>query len=676
MHQMCAKCRKSFCCVFLSILGPLFRNHMPGKSKQKAPAAAHQQDEGNKPVAPAYKYSLTDIRVQSLILILIGFLFYANTFSHEAAFDDRMAITDNEYVQQGIAGIGGILTTDAFQSYLEHKNSSNQLAGGRYRPLSLITFAIEQQLMGTDHANENAAEKEQRVAEEMHMRHVVNVLLYIVSLIVLLTLFHTVIFPDEPVIALLAALIFAIHPLHTEVVANVKSRDEVLSVLFIALTILKAFAYKESGKLKDLVFGCLFFFCALLSKEYAVTLIVILPIAFYLFKNEPLPYGFKTFAPYLISLGLYILLRLNAVTGAGEGAENNVLNNPYLYAGGLQKLATEIFVLLNYLKLLLFPDVLTADYGYSQIPIVSFSNLLVWLSLAIHLLMVVLMFVYLRKQHVIGFAILFYLANLMLVSNLFINIGAPMGERLIYHSSVGFAIAAGYLLSKGFGMLNIARISKGGLAGFTIVLVAVSGFKTIERNRDWKNDTTLFLADVNKSPNSALVNNNAAAACMSLAKKDKQDVAARNEWLKKAVQYFDKALSLYPDYYLSRVNRGLCYYNLGMPDKALPDWDTVRKYAPAQENIKKYLGIAGKYFFAQGMKYKAASMADSSIYSFKKSTEAMPDSPEGYYELGRAYYAKGDYANAIIAFEKVLSLAPAYSDARTLYEQAKANARQ
>lgn len=646
---------------------------MSGKSKQKAPIHAHQQNDDNKTALSAFKFSLTDFRLQAIILALIGFLFYANTFSHEAAFDDRMAITDNEYVQQGVAGIGGILTTDAFQSYLEHKNGSNQLAGGRYRPLSLISFAVEQQLIGTDHGSENANEKELRVADEMHMRHVVNVLLYIVSLIVLLTLFHRVIFPGEPIIAFLAAIIFAIHPLHSEVVANVKSRDEILSVLFISLTILRAFAYKESGKMKDLVIGCLFFFCALLSKEYAVTLIVILPVAFYIFKSEPLQYSFKTFLPYLIPFGIYVFLRFNAVTAAGEGAENNVMNNPYLYATGTQKLASEIFVLLNYLKLLLFPDVLVADYGYNQLPYVSFSNLLVWVSLAVHILLVAVMVVLLRKRHVIGFAILFYLANLLLVSNLFVNIGAPMGERLIYHSSVGFAIAVAYLLYKGFGMLNIATISKIGLAGFAVVLVLVSGFKTIERNKDWKNDVTLFLTDVKKSPNSVLVNNNAAAACMSFAKKDKQDIAARNEWLTKAIQYFDKALSLYPDYYLCRVNRGLCYYNMGMPDKALPDWDTVRKYSPGQENIQKYLSIAGMYFLTQGMKYKATTMVDSTIYSFQKSIEAVPNAPEAYYELGKAYYSKGDYNNAMDALSRLLAIAPGYGDAKALYEQIKAN---
>src|SRR6266699_1973021 len=112
------------------------------------------------PVVASKPFLLLRFRTQAILLALIGFIFYYNTFSHESAFDDRMAITDNAYVQRGLAGIPDILTTDAYQSYLESKNGANQLAGGRYRPLSLITFAVEQQLTGVSNDTETGNEKE------------------------------------------------------------------------------------------------------------------------------------------------------------------------------------------------------------------------------------------------------------------------------------------------------------------------------------------------------------------------------------------------------------------------------------------------------------------------------------------------------------------------------------
>jgi hypothetical protein len=218
------------------------------------------------PVITEARVSISNFKVQAVILALLGFVFYANTFYHEAAFDDRMAITDNEYVQAGVAGIGDILTKDAYQSYLEQRQGANQLAGGRYRPLSLISFAIEQQVMGVVHEKETPGEKESRIAGEMHERHVINVLLYIVSVITLLYFLRTIVFAGSPLPAFIAAVIFAVHPLHTEVVANVKSRDEILSVLFISLTFIKAFRYYDSRKTRNLALALVFFFCALLSK--------------------------------------------------------------------------------------------------------------------------------------------------------------------------------------------------------------------------------------------------------------------------------------------------------------------------------------------------------------------------------------------------------------------------
>ena len=616
----------------------------------------------------ANKFSILSFRTQAIILAIIGFIFYCNTFSNEAAFDDRMAIVDNEYVQQGFAGIPDILTKDAYQSYLEHKNGSNQLAGGRYRPLSLITFAIEQQFMGVTN-DETGNARDARIAQEMHSRHVVNVLLYILSVIALLYLFRYIVFPDKPMIAFIAALLFTIHPIHTEVVANVKSRDEILSVLFISLTFIKAFKYYDDKKMRDLVLAAVYFFLALLSKEYGVTLIVLLPVSFYIFRKESFLKSIKATLPYLIPFAAYLLLRFAAVTAMAEGAEQNVMNNPYLFATGAQKVATEIMILIDYLRLLIFPNVLAADYSYNQIPYTSFSNPAVWLSLLVHLSLIAAMCLLIIRRHLLGFAIAFYLANLVLVSNILFNIGAPMGERLIYHSSVGFCIAIAFLLFTLLEQLKQPAMAKTGLAAVMIIIIVLCGFKTIARNTDWKNDETLFMADVQKVPNSVLVNNNAAAACMTLAKKNMADVPARNEWFQKAIGYFDKAIAIYPKHTLSYINRGLCYFNMGMPQKALPDWDTVRKYAPNEQNLSKYLTTAGKYFYAQGRKYSSNNMPDSAIIEYQKCVEATPEIPEAWYSLGVSYIATGKIKDAKNALGKALQLAPNAPEVQKAYAE-------
>ncbi len=612
--------------------------------------------------------SILSFRVQAIILAVIGFVFYCNTFQNEAAFDDLMAIVDNEYVQQGFAGIPAILTTDAYQSYLEHKGSGNQLAGGRYRPLSLISFAIEQQCMGIG-SDENDNAKENRAVREMHERHVVNVALYILSIIVLLYFLRHIVFPRDPLLAFISVLLFAIHPVHTEVVANVKSRDEILSLLFILLTFINAFRYYDGRKMRDLVLGLLFFFLALLSKEYAATLIFLLPVSFYVFRSLDVRKSLMATLPYLVPFAIYLLMRFNAVSAAVAGADQNVLNNPYLYATPVQKIATEIMVLLDYLWLLIFPNVLAADYTYNQIPYVTFSNPAVLLSIAIYIYAAVVMFLLIKKREALGFAIAFYLINLALVSNIFFNIGAPRGDRLIYHSSLGFCMVIASLLYYGYKQIKQRSVANMGLAGVLVIIIVLCGVKTIARNNDWENNESLFLTDVKKVPNSALVNNNAAASCMSFAKKNKADVPVRNEWLQKAIGYFDKALIIYPGYTFARLNRGLCYFNLGKPDRALQDWDSVRRYTPNEQNLSKYLTAAGKYFYGQGRNYESKGNIDSAIIAYKKCVDATPEIPEAWYSLGVSYVTEGKQAEAKDALKVAMQLAPNSPEVKQAWRQ-------
>ncbi|MCE9537844.1 MAG: hypothetical protein K8R85_01320 [Bacteroidetes bacterium] len=165
-------------------------------------------------------------KIQALILVVLGFILYSNSFTNEYALDDGIVIQKNDYVQRGIRGIPKILSTDAYDSFYRQMHAKQQLSGGRYRPLSVVTFAIEQELFGSK-------EKEKPAEDAAFIRHVLNVVFYIISILVLLYFLRNFIFKENPLIAFIACLIFLIHPIHTEVVANVKSRDEILSFLFI-----------------------------------------------------------------------------------------------------------------------------------------------------------------------------------------------------------------------------------------------------------------------------------------------------------------------------------------------------------------------------------------------------------------------------------------------------------
>ena len=205
------------------------------------------------------------------ILLILGFILYANSFKNQYALDDGIVIQKNEYVKRGIRGIPKILSTDAYDSFYNQMNAKQQLSGGRYRPLSVVTFAIEQELFGTKEAvvnkdNNAAEEKTASWVDLAFIRHFLNVAFYVLSVIVLFYFLRKFIFKENPLIAFIACLIFLIHPIHTEVVANIKSRDEILSFLFTILTFISLFRYQQSKEKKQLIFSLLFYFFALLSK--------------------------------------------------------------------------------------------------------------------------------------------------------------------------------------------------------------------------------------------------------------------------------------------------------------------------------------------------------------------------------------------------------------------------
>lgn len=143
-------------------------------------------------------------------MFIVAFALYANTLTHGYVLDDTIVITDNDFTAAGFAGIGDLLTTDSFHGFLGR--DVEELAGGRYRPLSLVTFAIEGALFG----------------KSPGVGHLGNVLLFALCCVMLLIVLEALL-RDRPSlgplpVAFVAALLFAAHPVHREVVANIKGR--------------------------------------------------------------------------------------------------------------------------------------------------------------------------------------------------------------------------------------------------------------------------------------------------------------------------------------------------------------------------------------------------------------------------------------------------------------------
>jgi hypothetical protein len=485
---------------------------------------------------------------------------FANTFNNDYALDDAGIIAKNEYVQQGFQGIPAIFSNDAFQSFYQEMGVGQQLSGGRYRPLSIATFAVEQQLFGP---NEGEA-PQYNLAK---IRHVVNVLLYILSVVLLLYFLRNFLFKEDALVSFIACLLFLIHPIHTEVVANIKSRDEIMSFLFIVLTFIAVFNYDKTKKIKYLIGGMVFYFLALLSKEYAIALLVFIPMLIYILNGGTIKNSLLKIIPLLAVAIVYVYIRISAV-GVGSTAEKtDLLDNPFFYATSAEVWATKIEILNHYLRLLFYPNPLSCDYSYNTISYKNFSNGWVWVSIFIHLSLIVAAVKLFVKRNILSFAIVFYLLNLLMVSNLVFDIGATMGERLAYHSSLGFvliiAIGVSWLLKK----INTSQMTIAIGSAIGCLIVIWCAVKDIERNAQWKDNPTLFLTDVKTVPNSILTNANAGKAYEDMAALPENKSRSRI-LIDSGIAYSNKAVSLYPKFAGGYVDLAFAYCQIQQYDSA------------------------------------------------------------------------------------------------------------
>ncbi len=610
-------------------------------ANKKIPA---QQVAIKKPVTRIFNISA---KLKVTILFLVAFGFYANSLSNEYALDDEAVIQSNEYVQKGFSGIGKIFTNDAYASYYKQNNSNQYLAGGRYRPLSIVLFAIEHQLWGESPGN----------------RHVVNVLLYVLCVLSIFYflrkyLFGKIQYGED--IAFISALLFAIHPLHTEVVANIKSSDEILSLLLIMLTFIFSIKYRETKKVVSLGISLLCLFLALLAKEYALTLLLLLPLLFLVYFKEKPAKSIKSYIPYFGVIVFYFIVRIASIGFPHQQHhELDILNNPYLLATPMQKFASEIFILGKYLFMLFIPYPLASDYGFAQIPYSSFLSPLVWFTIIAYSAIIYWGIKLLRKRDILAFPVFFFLLNLFMVSNFVLNIGATMGERLAFHSSLGFVVIISCGIVAATKMLSVSRRNFI-IIGALSFLLLLCGMETIARNRDWKNNATLFMRDVNTVPNSVKANDNAGAQFINLSEATKGDTAKSDSIARVGLRYLHKSITIDDSDLNGYLNLGIAYCQLINPDSAKYYWDIAKRIYAGTPNLPSYYLLLGQIFNYTGSQFAKHGKFPQSVHEFETGIQCSPSNPDLWVGLGGTFYNIHQYDSARYAWSKAAQINPNY----------------
>ncbi|MFC2110951.1 tetratricopeptide repeat protein [Bacteroidota bacterium] len=610
-------------------------------------------------------------RLPYLIILILTFILYGNTIPNDYALDDIYSISGNQYTKKGFSGINDLLTKNYFSGYYGDMDIS--LAGGRYRPLSLVTFAIEYEFFG----------------ESPHINHFINVLLFtltgILLYMILLNILKRFKFREWWFsIPFIATLLFIFHPIHTEVVANIKGRDEILSLLGALLSLWLIWKYVETKKSKSLYIAFITFFLALISKENAITFVLIIPLTIYFFSTKKLKNYLKLFIPLVLASGLFFWIRFSIVGGIGGSDPTELMDNPFLHASFIEKYATIFYTFAIYLKLLVLPHPLTWDYYPYHIELVNAANIITILSLVFFMAIGIYAILTFKKKSLLSFCILFFLISFSIVSNLVFSIGAFMAERFMYIPSIAFCILIAFILVEKASKFFKAKAGhKKAILTILSVVFLLFAIKTISRNTVWKDDYTLYTHDVNISKNSAKSNNIAGQHYAYKASKNKNQLERNQDYIK-SISLLRKAIEIHPKYmdalfYLGNVyydyNKNLdstFYYYLKILEIDSSEnhvFENTQKILAANEDVDFKIKIYSEMFRYNQQDYNVnyslgsllgeyKSNLDTAIFFMQNAIEINPNKADAYKFLGTVYYLKNDFTKAVEIFEKAVELDP------------------
>lgn len=581
-----------------------------------------------------------------IILALVSIALYCNTLSNGYAYDDFSVIKNNAIVARGISAIPEILYTPYRHGFFVTSNDV-------YRPLSLVMFAAEYQL----------SDGEPRAS------HFINILLFAGCVLLLFVFLDKLFQRKRTNLAFIASLLFALHPVHTEVVANIKSRDELLCFFAAFASLIMFMRYMHTGSVKYLFSGALLFFLSLLSKETSITFLAIVPLVFFFYDAGNRKRSIHITAGTFMAAAIFLAIRCFVLTAYHANNLHDVtfIDNFLVKAPGIgSRFATSIFILGYYLKLFFVPYPLISDYTYNSIPFVTFANLWVWLIISVYVgLAIVCIHRLIKKQKdPVAFGGLFFLSTISLFSNLFFLTGASMAERFLFFPSAGLCIIVAFYVNKLIpaGTGKIPGLLTGKALWIIIPLSIIFAVITMSRNNEWADNLTLFRADVEKAPGNSRLNFFLGNELLAWANSDATDPATKAQFIKEGISYLDRAVTIYPEYADAYRALGNGYFLAGQFDIAEKHLKKAVQLNPRDIESWNSLDVvyfnAGKYSKSIDICRQILLIDTGNIGKYKN--------------ISTCYMQLGQYDSSIAALKKGISrdagYLPFYKDIALAYK--------
>jgi len=571
-----------------------------------------------------FKHIIMKKYLPHLILLILTFMLYGRTINYEFVLDDSFAVQNNRFVQEGISSIPDIWSHGYFYGF----NGNNEQL---YRPLTQSVFAVVHTIFG----------------ESPLAFHLLNILLYYASLLLLYIILTKCLPKENQWMAWAVSILFAIHPLHVEVVANIKSLDELLGFLFGLLAIKKAMDFYHDGRKINLLLSLIFLLFAFFSKESALMFAIIIPLAGYFLQQHKLAAILKKSLFFLLPISIYLIIRYLVLDHFSFSEAPDILNNALLAGSQGEAFASAIQILGRYALLLIVPFRQSWDYSYNQIELIVFSHWSFWASLIFYLFILFIALKNIKNNKLLSFGIFSYLVFLMPVSNIIFPIGATMAERFMYAPSFGFIVAFVILIdilsrwSKTKGLSKNIRFALISLFGFFYL---IQGFAYIPV---WESNYSISKHGVEASPKSARAQ---LSWAVQLKKEmiESKNTTQKNTLNRKSLQASLKALEIYPQYASAAFETGDLYFINGDIPKAE---EYFNKTLSIDNQHTKALNNIGVIHIQNGQNSKALEF-------FEQVLRIDPENSDALANKGLYFYQTGDKEQAALFMEESLKNNP------------------
>ena len=574
---------------------------------------------------------------------LTALLVFANSLGNGLVYDDHFLIERNRLLHE--ADVWGILTTHYWGGYEGEAN-----VNGQYRPLTILSFMLD------------------GLGGIWPFRfHLTNVLLHMVNSLLAYLLCLSLGLKRG---AILAALLFAVHPIHAEVVAGITfGRADLLACLFSFLSLLLYIHWHNRGAEKYYGLALAGFFLALLSKESALTVLglvvaIDLTLTFVLSRPKEIPWHrIARWAGFIGIFAIYLTVR-KVAAGLGFSAENILsLNNPLIDQPLDNRLLTAAGLFWKYCVLILFPIKLSVDYSYNAIPLITSIRTPetiagIFLGIASLLLWAGALF---KRWSCVFFFLALFFVPYSAVSQTLVLINAIFQERFLYLPVLGlFALC-------GLGFEHLEKHRKTVAISLAALILIVYSARTITRNADWQDDLTLYQSAATAYPKSAKMQHALGDALSERGRIPEAETAYRNALsvresaltynnlgnlyaatgrFRHATAAYQKAVEIEPDYVQAYMNKGLAAMQSEQITDAHSAFERASILNPTNAEIFYNLGV---------VREKLGHPARATT-AYARAIALRPNWAEAYFNLGKAHRDNGEKTAAIQAYTRFIEL--------------------